>query len=210
MKSSALPARSAAGEQWPRRAGQMLKLFAAAVFLALSLPLGLLAGLMGWHQHRILTAWPLADAVVTSADRAVTTNRGGRQPATYSVRFGFRYTAGGQVYHSSAQVGPTSVPSQAERWLQQLPVGTHTSLRYDPHNPANISLAADRTPDSFAVPLKLARWAGLATALSAVLFFLGWRAGKEEAGVGVNSRKSERSLRGLRLLASCLRTGFRR
>ena len=182
MKTS-VPVRTPAVTEQRPRPGQVLKLFAAAVFLALALPLIVLAGLLAWHQRRILTTWPVADAVVTRVDRSSTTNHGARQPATaYSVRFTFRYIVAGRAYQSSSQLGYTTVPSHLENWIQQMPVGSHTRLRYDPENPSQISLAADYTPLSFAIPLKLAKWAGVATLVSLALLFLGWRAGESPAG----------------------------
>jgi len=182
VKSSAQQAAAPAAAAWnhPRRPGQTLKLLAAALFLAFVLPLALLAGLLAWHQYRILTTWPAVDAVVVRADWTTTTTRTSRSPITsYGARFTFRYTAGGQVHESSADLGYTSsVRSQIERWMEQMPVGSHQRIRYDPGRPATISLAADYTPRSFAAPYALAKWAGITAAVCVMLFWLGWRRGK--------------------------------
>jgi hypothetical protein len=161
-----------------------MKVFAAAVFLALVLPLALLAGLMSWHQYRILHTWPVADAVVTKSE--VTATPGGGSPSAakiYGVRFNLRYIAAGRVYDTSADLGYNSpTRSQAERWVEQMPVGSHQSIRYDPSQPATISLAAERTPTSFAAPFGLAKWAGVGMALTLLLFGWGWRRGKTVEG----------------------------
>lgn len=164
----------------PHRPGQTLKLFAAAVFLAFAMPLIVLAGLLGWHQHRILTTWPAVEAVVTRAER-ISNNHQGSGAKTYSARFSFRYSAGGRVYQSAAELGYTPDAAQVDHWLGQMPQGSRTRLRYDPGNPAQISLAADYTPRSFAVPVKLAKWAAAVTALALVLLAVGW--GRGRAGV---------------------------
>jgi len=184
VKPSVQPAANVA-PGLPRRPGQTLKLLAAAIFLAFVLPLLFLAGLLAWHQYRILTTWPAVDAVVAKSDWTSTTTHNSRPPITsYGARFTFRYTAQGRVYDSSAELGYGSTNrSDIERWLAQLPVGSHQRIRYDPHNPAHISLAAEYTPRSFAAPYTLAKWAGLAALLCVALFSLGWRAGKKESVV---------------------------
>jgi uncharacterized protein DUF3592 len=169
----------------PRRPGQTLKLLAAAIFLAFVLPMLFLAGLLAWHQYRILTTWPAVDAVVARADWTSTTTRNSRPPITsYGARFTFRYTARGRVYDSSAELGYGSTNrSDIERWLAQLPVGSHQRVRYDPHNPAHISMAAEYTPLSFAAPYTLAKWAAIIAAVGVFLYGLGWRAGRRESAV---------------------------
>jgi hypothetical protein len=170
----------------PRRPGQTLKLLAAAIFLAFVLPMLFLAGLLAWHQYRILTTWPAVDAVVTSVDWTTTTSHTSRQPIiSYGARFTFRYTAQGRVYDSSADLGyHSSIRSDVEHWMAQMPAGSHQLIRYNPHNPANISLAVDYTPRSFAAPYySLAKWAGIIAAICVGLFWLGWRAGKKESVV---------------------------
>lgn len=191
MKSSAQQAAAPAAAAFnrPRRPGQTLKLLAAALFLAFVLPLALLAGLLAWHQYRILTTWPAVDAVVARVDSTTTTTHTSRSAITsYGARFTFRYTAGGRVYESSADLGYTSsLHSQIERWMAQMPVGSHQRIRYDPSSPATISLAADYTPRSFAAPYALAKWAGCIAAVCVMLFWLGWRAGgvsRQESVVG--------------------------
>ena len=182
MKSSARPAATSAvaASKRPRRPGQTLKVLAAALFLAFVLPLLLLAGLLAWHQYRILTTWPVVDAVVTKVDWTTTTTHTTRAAITsYGARFTFRYPAGGRVYESSADLGSTSsIRSQVERWMQQMPAGSHQRIRYDPSHPATITLAADYTSRSFAAPRALATWAGIIAAVCAVLFWVGWRSGK--------------------------------
>lgn len=177
MKRPAAAAPPAKIASPPARPGQTLKVFAAAVFLALVLPLLLLAGLMGWHQYQILHNWPVADAVVTKSE-VTTSAAAGSAPAgqRYGVRFKFRYTAAGRVYETSADVAYDSPHrAQVERWVQQMPVGSHQRIRYDPGNPATISLAAEHTPTSFAAPLALGKLAGVGMVLSVLLFGLGWR-----------------------------------
>ena len=184
MKPSVQPAAHAAPGLL-RRPGQTLKLLAAAIFLAFVLPLLFLAGLLAWHQYRILTTWPAVDAVVARADWTSTTAHNSRPPITsYGARFTFRYTAQGRVYDSSAELGYNSSDrSDIEHWLAQMPVGSHQRIRYDPHNPAHISLAVDHTSQSFAAPYTLAKWAGITGAVGVFLYGLGWRAGKREAEV---------------------------
>ena len=160
----------------------MLKFFAAAVFLAFALPLGMLAGFLGWHQHRILTNWPLVDALVTKAE--VVQNTG----STYSVRFGLRYAAQGRVYDSSVAIGSAPSRAAAGRWLEQMAVGSRVRLRYDPRDPAEISLVAGSTPRSYAAPRMLARWAAVMAAISLILLWLGWWAGKYR-GPGSDSQE---------------------
>ncbi|HEV2117198.1 MAG TPA: DUF3592 domain-containing protein [Terriglobales bacterium] len=169
----------------PRRPGQTLKFLAVAIFVAFPLPLAFLSGLLAWHQYRILTTWPAVDAVVTKVDRTSVTTRTSRQPVTsYGARFSFRYSAAGRLYDSSADLGYTSsLRSDVEQWMAQMPVGSHQRIRYDPGNPMNISLAADYTPRSFAAPYRLAEWAGLIAVVCVVLFWLGWRAGRQESVV---------------------------
>lgn len=168
----------------PRRVpGQTLKLLGAAVFLAFAVPLALLAGLLAWHQYHILTSWPAVDATVTRAEWT-TTRSTSRPPVTsYGARFSFRYSAGGREYDSSTDLGySSSRRSDIERWMEQMPAGSHRRIRYDPANPATISLAAGYTPLSFAAPFTLGKWAGLIALVSLVLFGLGWRKGKRAAG----------------------------
>lgn len=167
----------------PARPGQTLKMFAAAVFLALVLPLALLAALMSWHQYRILHNWPVADAVVTKSEVTESAGGGSATAKLYGVRFNFRYTAAGRVYDTRADVGYDS-PSrlQAERWVEQMPVGSHQHIRYDPSHPATISLAAERTPTSFAAPLTLWKWAGIGAAACFLLLGLGWWRSKTVGG----------------------------
>ncbi|HKW25317.1 MAG TPA: DUF3592 domain-containing protein [Terriglobales bacterium] len=187
MKSLARPAAAPAEtSNVRRRPGQTLKLFAAAIFLAFVLPMLFLAGLLAWHQYRILTTWPAVDAVVTKMDWTTTTTHTSRQPiASYGARFTFRYTAQGHLYDSSADLGyNSSVRSDIEHWMAQMPAGSHQRIRYDPRNPAHISLAVDYAPHSFAAPYTLAKWAGLVAAICVLLFWLGWRAGKRESVVG--------------------------
>lgn len=186
MKPSVQPTASPAGAPPPlRRPGQTLKVLAAALFLAFVLPLLLLAALLAWHQYRILTTWPAVDAVVTRAEVTTSASHASRPPATsYGGRFSFRYTANGRVYQSSADLGyNSSRQSDIERWMAQIPAGSHQRIRYDPSNPANISLVTDYTPKSFAVSFTLAKWAGITLAACVILFCLGWRAGKKESVV---------------------------
>ncbi|HEU5334614.1 MAG TPA: DUF3592 domain-containing protein [Terriglobales bacterium] len=170
----------------PARPGQTLKVFAAAIFLALVLPLSLLAGLMSWHQYRILHTWPVADALVTKSE--VTETGGGSAASAakvYGVRFNFRYTAAGRVYDTRADLEYDSPSrSQAERWVEQMPVGSHQHIRYDPSHPATISLAAEHTPTSFSAPLVLTKWAGMAVAVCVLLLGLGWRKGRRPPSEG--------------------------
>ncbi len=185
MKSSVQPAASPAGAPPPlRRPGQTLKLLAAALLAAFVLPLLLLAGLLAWHQYRILTTWPAVDALVTRAEVTTSATHVSRPPATsYGGRFGFRYTANGRVYQSSSDLGYNSPrPSDIVRWMAQMPAGSHQRIRYDPSNPAHISLVTDYTPKSFAVPFTLAKWAGIIALVAGLLFWLGWRAGKKDSG----------------------------
>lgn len=144
------------------------------------MPLALLAGFLAWHQYRILSSWPAVDAVVAGVDSTTTTTHSaGSAITSYGARFTFRYTAGGRVYESGADLGYTSsIRSQVERGIKQMPVGTHQRIRYDPGDPAHISLAVDYTPRSFAAPYALAKWAGLIAAVCALLFGVGWRRGK--------------------------------
>ena len=144
-----------------------------------------LAGLLAWHQYRILTTWPAVDAVVARVDWTSTTAQNSRPPITsYGAHLTFRYTAQGRVYDSSAELGyNSSNRSDIERWLAQIPVGSHQRIRYDPHNPAHISLAVNHTPHSFAAPYTLAKWAAIIAGVAVFLYGLGWRAGKREAGV---------------------------
>jgi hypothetical protein len=167
----------------PARPGRTLKLFAVAVFLAFVLPLLLLAGLMGWHQYQILHTWPVADAVVTKSEVTESAGGGSSTGKIYGARFNFRYTAAGRTYDTSADLGyysPTS--SQAERWVEQMPVGSHQRIRYDPSHPATISLTAEHTPRSFAAPRALLKWAGMGTSLCFLLFGLGWWRGRTVDG----------------------------
>ena len=175
----------AANSSLPRRPGQTLKLLAVAIFLAFVLPMLFLAGLLAWHQYRILTIWPAVDAVVTRVDWTSITNHTSRPPVTsYGARFTFRYTAQGHIYDSTAGLGyNSSIRSDIERWMAQMPDGSHQRIRYDPHNPAHISLAVDYTPRSFAAPFTLSKWAGIIAAMGVFLYWLGWRAGKRESGV---------------------------
>jgi hypothetical protein len=142
-----------------------------------------LAGLLAWHQYRILTTWPAVDAVVTKVDRTSTTTRSSRPPVTsYGARFTFRYTAQGHMYDSSADLGyNSSIRSDIERWMAQVPAGSHQRIRYDPQNPAHISLAVEYTPRSFAAPFTLAKWAGIIAAVSLFLYWLGCRDGRSTA-----------------------------
>jgi len=183
VKPSAQPQAHAA-PGLPRQPGQTLKLLAAAIFLAFVLPLLFLAGLLAWHQYRILTSWPAVDAVVARVDWTSTMTHNSRQPITsYGARLTFRYTAQGRVYDSSADLGyNSSLRSDIEHWMAQMPVGSHQRIRYDPHNPAHISLAAEYTPRSFAVPYTLAKWAAIIAAVGVGLYGLGWRAGTRESG----------------------------
>lgn len=181
MKPSVQPAAPAAASL-PRRPGQTLKLFAAAIFLAFVLPMMFLAGLLAWHQYRILTTWPAVDAVVTSADWTTFDSAPGHGPV-YGVRFSFRYAVAGRVYEAGSDL-TSLVPADAERWAKQMPAGSHQHIRYDPHNPTHISLTVDYTPGSFAAPYTLSKWAGVVAALCVFLLWLGWRAGKRESGAG--------------------------
>ncbi len=191
MKPPVQPTASPAGTPPPlRRPGQTLKVLAAALFLAFVLPLLLLAALLAWHQYRILTTWPAVDAVVTRAEVTTSTSQASRPATSYGGRFSFRYTASGRVYQSSTDLGYSS-PRQPDivRWMMQMPAGSHQRIRYDPSNPANISLITDYTPKSFAVPFTLAKWAGIIALVAGALFWLGWRAG-ENQGSGVGSQES--------------------
>ncbi len=182
MKASVPPVKAAALAP-PRRPGQLLKLFAAAVFFAFSVPLVLLAGLLGWHQYRILTTWPAVDAVVTKAEWTTHTTATAKPAITsYGARFSFHYSAGGRPYDASADLGySSSVRSDIEHWMAQMPVGSHRRIRYDPHNPANISLAVDYTPLAFAAPYMLAKWASIIALVSVILYWLGWRRSRRTA-----------------------------
>ncbi|HKU21697.1 MAG TPA: DUF3592 domain-containing protein [Terriglobales bacterium] len=184
MKHSAQPAAisAIAASNRPPRPGQTLKVVAAALFLAFVLPLLLLAGLLAWHQYRILTTWPAVDAVVTSADWTTYDSAPGRRPV-YGARLSFRYPAAGRAYEASAEL-TAAARSEVERWMKQMPVGSHQRIRYDPGHPATITLAADYTSRSFAAPRALAKWAVIIAAASTGLFGLGWRAGKQRPGAG--------------------------
>ena len=179
MKSLARSAAPDAAPNRSRRRGQTLKLFAAAVFLAFVLPMLFLAGLLAWHQYRILTTWPAVDAVVTKVEWTTATTHTSRPPITsYGAHFSFRYVAGGRVYDSSADLGySSSTRSNIERWMRQMPAGSHQRIRYDPGNPANISLAADYAPRSFAAPYTLAKWATIIAGVCGILLWIGWRRG---------------------------------
>lgn len=182
MNASVPPVKAAAAAP-PRRPGQSLKLFAAAVFFAFAVPLLLLAGLLGWHQYRILTTWPAVDAVVTKAVWTTHTTNTAKPPITsYGARFSFHYNAGGRPYDASADLGyRSSTRSDIEHWTEQMPVGSHRRIRYDPHNPGNISLAVDYTPLAFAAPYTLAKWAGMIALVSVILYWLGWRRSRRTA-----------------------------
>lgn len=145
--------------------------------------MGLLAGLLAWHQYRTMTTWPSVDAVVTKVDLTTTTTGTSRPPITsYSARFSFRYTAGARVYESTADLGySSSIRSDIEHWMSQMPVGFHQRIRYDPNNPTAISLATDYTLRSFAAPFRLAQWAGIMLAVSVILYWLGWRAERSKS-----------------------------
>jgi hypothetical protein len=182
VKSSAQPAATSAvaASNRPRRPGQTLKVLVAALFLAFVLPLLLLAGLLAWHQYRILTTWPAVDAVVTGADWTTYDSAPGREHV-YGARFRFRFSAVGRTYEASTDLTSGS-RSEAERWIKQMPAGSHQRIRYDPSHPATITLGAVYTSRSFAAPRALAKWAVIIAAASASLLGLGWRAGR--AGVG--------------------------
>jgi hypothetical protein len=181
VKSPAQPeAAPVAISSRPRRPGQTLKFLAVAIFVAFPLPMAFLSGLLAWHQYRVLTGWPAVDAVVTKVDWTSVTTHTSRQPVTsYGARFSFRYSAAGRVYDSSSDLGYTSsIRSEVEHWMAQMPIGSRQRIRYDPRNPANISLVADYTPRSFAAPDRLAEWAGIIAVVCLILFWLGWRVGR--------------------------------
>lgn len=167
----------------PARPGHTLNLFAVAIFLAFVLPLLLLSGLMGWHQYRILHTWPMVDAVVTKSEVTESPGGGSATAKIYGARFNFRYTAAGRVYDTGAVLGYDSPNrSQAERWVEQMPVGSRQRIRYDPRHPATISLTVEHTPTSFSAPLVLMKWAAMGAALCFLLLGLGWWRGRTVDG----------------------------
>jgi hypothetical protein len=169
--------------------GQALRFVAVLVFVTFALPLFALAGFLAWRQYRVLSTWPAVDALVTKAEWTTNANRASHPPATaYSARFTFRYMAAGRVYDSTVDVGYASTRrSDVERWMAQMPVGSHQRMRYDPRNPGDVTLATDLSSRTFTAPLTLAKWAGVLAVVCGTLFLLGSRASRRQATLSSSS-----------------------
>jgi hypothetical protein len=146
-------------------------------------PLALIAGFLAWRQYRILKTWPAVDAQVVHSDWARHGSQSGRGPVgSYSVEFRFRYRVGGRLYESRATAGYNSANfAEVQRWLKELPVGSHREIRYEPDNPQVISLANDYGALSFAASYALARWVLVLGAVAGALILLGWYVDRRRA-----------------------------
>jgi Protein of unknown function (DUF3592) len=165
------------------RVATALRWIGVLVLLFFAVPLALIAGFLAWRQYRILKTWPAVDAQVI---RAVAVPRPGspRQPQEgYAAEFVFRYELGGHTYEATATPVYSSSLPEVQRWLGQLPVGSHRAVRYDPDNARIISLAVDYRSLSFVAPYRLGRSAlslmAFAVALIAVGSWAGTSAGRK-------------------------------
>jgi hypothetical protein len=137
-----------------------LRWIGVLTLLFFSVPLAVVAGFLGWRQYRILKTWPSVDAQVVRANWTRHPAQSSREPVdSYGAEFLFRYSVGGRQYESVATSGYNSVNlREVQGWLNQVPVGSHRTVRYEPDNPQVISLATDYGGLSFAAPYALARW----------------------------------------------------
>jgi ribosomal protein S27AE len=103
-------------------------------------------GWSGYHRYVILERWQQVDATVTqcrmnsrqetyrdSDDHRTTTT------TIYTLELAFRYTVAGRDYTTPAK-SPfgTNLDSVMRRQTQEYAVGTHHSIRYNPHDPNQI------------------------------------------------------------------------
>jgi hypothetical protein len=163
------------------RVATALRWIGVLILLFFAVPLALIAGFLAWRQYRILKTWPAVDAQVVRAEAVPSPSPAG-QRENYAAEFVFRYEVAGRSYATTATpVYGSSLP-EVQRWLRQLPVGSHRAVRYEPDNPQIISLAVDYRSLSFVVPYRLGRSALFLAMCGLALVAVAWWAGRSAVG----------------------------
>lgn len=137
------------------------------------------AGWNGYHQFLIVAEWPTVDAEVAGTEVFSETGRSlapGRvfSGRVYGVKFLVRFAVAGRQRVSIADIGYRSRSQrEMEGWIDRLPAGSHHPIRYNPQDPAQVSLFTGPDAVSLATVLGMLQWALIAGALGAVLLLVG-------------------------------------
>jgi len=145
--------------------------------IALGLLIVAVAGWNGYHRHLIVAEWPTADAEVAGTEVFSETGRdlaAGRvfPGRVYGAKFLLRFAVAGRQRVSIADIGYRSrSQNEMEVWIERLPAGTHHPIRYNPQDPAQVSLSTG--PDPLAPAIGVLPWALIAGGMGAVLLLVG-------------------------------------
>ena len=131
----------------------------AALFVVFSLP-------FFWRQVRVLTTWPTVDGQVLSSE---VVSHGSGHEQLYGARIRLLLTVDSKPV-TAELIGMESRNYEAT-WahVAQYAVGSHHPIRYDPHDPSQVRLAAGWNSRFFALPL-IVFGAGVAFALVGLFF----------------------------------------
>ena len=122
------------------------------------------------QQVKVLRSWPAADAQVLRSEVVPLRTDSGQM--LYDTLLVLAYQADGRPYVSS--VGSLHQSTHYERKKKQaerFPPGSHTEVRYNPRDPADIRIEADYNVHFFAVPVFISGVAAI-FGLLALAFFL--------------------------------------
>jgi hypothetical protein len=164
------------------RVATALRWIGVLIVLFFAVPLAVIAGFLAWRQYRILKTWPAVDAQVVRAKAVPDPRQSSQVRENYAAEFVFRYEVAGRSYETRATPVYSSSLPEVQRWLRQLPVGSHRAVRYEPDNPQIISLAVDRRSLSFVVPYRLGRSALFLVMCGLALIAVAWWAGTSAIG----------------------------
>jgi hypothetical protein len=132
----------------------------ATLFLIFSLP-------FFWRQVQVLRTWPEADAQVLRSE--VVTSPSAGHDMVYRAKLQVLYTVNGSPITSDLTSFESTNYEATLRRVEQFPVGSHHTVRYDPANPAQARIGAGWNRTYFALPLMVLTMALVFAFVGAVL-----------------------------------------
>ena len=120
-----------------------------------------------WHQVQVLRNWPEVDAQVLRSE--VVSEPSAGHEMLYRAKLQVLYTVSGNPIISDLTSFESTNYKATLRRTEQLPVGSHHAVRYDPANPAQARVGAGWNRTYFALPIVVLSMSAFFAFVGAVL-----------------------------------------
>lgn len=165
---------SSVGRTTPGRKPHALHFFSAA-FLIFCAVTAAMAVPFFWRQYAVLKHWPEVAAQVVRGNVAQV-NYGGT--TYYALDLQLVFTHDGRTTFGSASPRQSRQYEKVRRTVDEYPVGSYHTVRFNPERPAEIRLHAGWNRRFFVIPILLGCAAALFGAISAILAAVAHAQGK--------------------------------